>query len=346
MSAKPREAASRSPRDRLRTRLRRLQSLRASDGIDVDTKVRNALSRIHHEGRQPDHVRIRRGFVHRSEPAPGLVSDRRLPPREQRPPLARLISPRGLALPMELTALFVAQTVRNRRQGHPTFTLPIEARRSDQIGWADLVAAVAEHDPASERAVTRSDNRLRQLKTALDTLAKPELGLVTLPRAGAARTKYEDFQLRDENGTRDVGPAVDYVVPKSTEPVVTVPVAFFLNGWIHALTDSEIAAWLMFRSLNALDTPEQDRPGVHLSGEHRLRYYGLSKDTWESHRTLSLFGLLHVEAAEGRRVDGTVEDYDPRSAPQRHRFWVTDEALQQPALPAVLAGVATAIEDW
>lgn len=346
MSVKPREAASRSPRDRLRIRLRRLQSLKASDGIDVDSQVRNALSRIHHEGRQADQVRIRQGFVRRAAPASGLMSDRRLPPRAQRPPLARLISPRGLALRTELTALFVAQTVRNRREGRPTLTLPIEARKSDQIGWADLVAAVAEHDPDSERAVNRSDNRLRQLKTALDTLAKPELGLVTLPRAGAARMKYEDFQLRDENGTRDVGPAVEYVVPKSTEPVVTVPVAFFLNGWIHALTDSEIAAWLMFRNLSALDTPEQDRPAVHLSGDDRRRYYVLSKDTWESHRTLSLFGLLHVESAEGRRVDGTVEDYDPDSPPPRHRFWVTDEALQQPALPAVLAGVAAAIEDW
>ncbi len=283
--------------------------------------------------------------MRRAEPASGLVSDRLLPPPEQRPPLARLISPRGLALRTELTALFVAQTVPNRRQGRPTLTLPIEAHSSDQIGWADLVAAIAEHDPNSERAVNRSDNRLRQLKTALDTLGKPTLGLVTLPRAGAARTKYEDFQLRDENGTRDVGPAVEYVVPKSTEPVVTVPTAFFQNGWIHALTDSEIAAWLMFRNLSSLDTPEQDRPGVHLSGDHRLRHYGLSKDTWESHRTLSLFGLLHVESAKGRRADGTVEDYDPYSPPKRHRFWVTDEALQQPALPAVLAGVAAAIDD-
>ncbi|MGH4007218.1 MAG: hypothetical protein ACRDTH_03445 [Pseudonocardiaceae bacterium] len=60
---------------------------------------------------------------------------------------------------------------------------------------------------------------------------------------------------------------------------------------------------------------------------------------------LSLFGLLRVESAEGRRADGTVEDYDPDSPPQRHRFWVTDEALQQLALPAVLAGVAAAIDD-
>lgn len=303
----------------MRTRLRRLQSLQSSDDIDVDTKVRNALSRIHHEGKQPDHVRIRRGFVRRAEPTSGLVSDRRLPPPVQWPPLARLISPRGLALRTELTALFVAQTVRNRHQGRPTLTLPIEAR---------------------------SDNRLRQFKTALDILAKPELGLVTLPRAGTARTKYEDFQLRDENGTREVGSAVEYVVPRPTEPVVIVPAAFFLNGWIHALTDSEIAAWLMFRDLSALDTPEQDRAGVHLSGDDRHRYYVLSKDTWEKHRMLSLFGLLHVESAEGRRADGTVEDYDSDSPPRRHRFWVTDEALQQPALPAVLAGVAAEIDGW
>ncbi|MGH4007219.1 MAG: hypothetical protein ACRDTH_03450 [Pseudonocardiaceae bacterium] len=157
MSVKAREIVARSPRERLRTRLRRLQSLQSSDGIDLDAKVRKALRRIHHEGKQPDHVRIRRGFLRRTEPASGRVSDRRSSPPEQWPPLARLISPRGLALRTELTALFVAQTVRNRRQGRPTLTLPIEARSGGQIGWADLIVAVAEHDPASERAVTRSD---------------------------------------------------------------------------------------------------------------------------------------------------------------------------------------------
>lgn len=339
------KVVGRSACERLETRVRRLEALRDSDGVDIDETVRAALAQVHRAGKQPDTIRIRRGFVCHTNPASDPVSDRRLPPREQRPPLARLISPRGLALRTQLTALFVAQCARNQPGRRPTVRLPVEARESTQLGWADLIAAVAEHDPDAVRAINRADNRLRQLKAALDTLAQPGLGLVSLPRAGSARTKYEDFDLRDENGAREVGPAVEYLVPRPTEPVVSVPSIFFLNGWIHTLTDSEIAAWLMFRDFSAMDVPEDQRAGVHLSGDDRVRYYVLSKDTWENHRMLTRFGLIRVEPAAGRRADGTVEDYDRNEPPLRHRFWVTDVALQQQALPAVLAGVAAVIDD-
>jgi hypothetical protein len=118
----------------------------------------------------------------------------------------------------------------------------------------DLIVSVADHDPGTEIAVTQKDNRLRQIKSALDTLAKPTNGLVVLPRAGSARSKYEDFEIRDENGTRDTGEAIDYRAPSGKESVVGVPENFFLNGWIHALTDKP-RSWLAVRTPTQL--PQQ-----------------------------------------------------------------------------------------
>jgi hypothetical protein len=58
-------------------------------------------------------VRIRSDFVYLTEAAPRGASDRRAPKREHRPPSTRLMSPRGVALRLMLTALFEAQ-VRTR----------------------------------------------------------------------------------------------------------------------------------------------------------------------------------------------------------------------------------------
>jgi hypothetical protein len=161
----------------------------------------------------------------------------------------------------------------------------IEASRSDEVGLSDLVACVADHAPGTSIAATRRDNRIRQIKSALDKLTAPGLGLIPLPNSGRRQGKYADLRLRDENGDRKVGPAVDYLVPEAPEPHLSIPVEFYLNGWIHALTHSEIAAWLMFRDLRFEFSP-LDSFGVHISGDGRVDRYCLSRDVWNSHTML------------------------------------------------------------
>jgi hypothetical protein len=223
--------------------------------------------------------------------------------------------------------------------------VPTEARESDEIGLLDLVACTSDHKPGTQIAATRKDNRLRQIKTALDKLAEPGLGLVFLPNAGKPRDKYDNAEPRNENGDRTTGLAVDYQIPRPGPATFSIPAEFFLNGWVHALTDSEIAAWLMFRDLSDLNVAEHERPGVHISGDDRVGTYCLSRDVWDSHVMLERMGLLSVEAAEGRRANGTFEDFRHGEQPIRHRFWIADETLSQPAVPAVLAAVTEHVDE-
>ncbi len=73
----------------------------------------------------------------------GDPSDRRLSIKEDRPPAARLITPRGAALRVFLTALFEAQA-RVRLGQHPGNTRPLASRPGGVISWIDLLASDAE----------------------------------------------------------------------------------------------------------------------------------------------------------------------------------------------------------
>jgi hypothetical protein len=334
----------RSQLDRLRTRLRRLEliSEKPANGrqgpaqIDLAT---TALAGLLATGRPAtSSVRLRSSFfTHREEPE-GDLSDR-TPPAALRPPVLAVASPNGIAQQLMLVALFVAQTQQARhRDGSVTFALPLEARVARQIDWLDVVVPHATHNPAAVYAANLRDNRLRQVKRALDTLAAQSL--VALPNAGTARRKYEGFRLLDEGGARLTGPPLPYRVPTATDAGVDIPVGFFLNGWPYALTKTEIALWLMLREL------QQASPGipVSISGVQRLRRYGLGKDAYKSWWVLEEAGLLDAHVDPNRRRDGTVIDFDSDSPPERHRFQLTDAGLAKPAAPALKAALALAIE--
>lgn len=264
------------------------------------------------------------------------MSDR-TPSKERLPPLARLISPRGLSLQLELLALFVAQAAPERIGREGQLRVPLQASIND-TSWADLVLAHTTADPQASRAVRSMDNRLRQLRYAFDVLSEPSLGLVELPRHGARTGKYDDLRLMNELGTRPTGAPVPYQPPAGTETALQIPVDFWLQGWVHVLTDSEVAAWLMFRNAQATLPSSDGKIVVH--GDMRLRLYGLSKEVWNSYRLLERFGLLGVDRPTGRRRDGTWQDFDKNEPPVPHLFWPTDEGLAKPAVHAVKAGLA------
>lgn len=110
--------------ERLQRRLDRLRKL----GAEAD-KAALAFRQI----RTPEELRIRPHFAVRfeAEGVPGDASDRLLPPRRERPPATRLVSPRGIALRVFLTALFVSQT---RSAGErPGNTLPVADRSNTDV---------------------------------------------------------------------------------------------------------------------------------------------------------------------------------------------------------------------
>ena len=120
---------------------RRLERLAKIEG--QAERAHESLGRI----RTPRNLRIRIEFAMRSDPAAphGDLADRLLPPRNERPPATRLVSPRGIALRLYLTALFIAQS---RPAGAmPGNKLPL-ADTDAPVSWIDLIATPA-RPPAS-----------------------------------------------------------------------------------------------------------------------------------------------------------------------------------------------------
>lgn len=309
-------------------RARRLADLAAGG---YEQRVCAALRRLWAE-RAPVEVSIRWDFVRRDPPWAGAPSDNKLPPVNERPAAARLLSPRGVALRLYLTAVFAAACT--ARRGAPFVnTLPLRPEHSTPLAWSEIVAAATRQSPASaNRQATPTDNRVRQLKSALDRLASDEVRLV---RLGIGRGKYEGFALNLERSSEGMVNDVPYTVPRRTDETFALPAAFFLNGWQHALTGSEILAYLALHELRRLD-PAGHAAGVRMGSATRIRCYGLSKDTYEDMGTLCAFGLVEADADPNRRPDGTVEGQSSGEKPMPTRYRLVDGALDRPAVETIL----------
>jgi hypothetical protein len=133
-----------------------IEAVRLDRRLATLTKVEGQAERAHESFvriRRPRNLRIRIEFAMRSNPAEpnGNLSDRLLPPRNDRPPAARLVSPRGIALRLYLTALFVAQS---RSPGDlPGNKLPL-ADADAPVSWIDLIATTAEPIAAASTAAS------------------------------------------------------------------------------------------------------------------------------------------------------------------------------------------------
>jgi len=290
--------------------------------------AREALTEIWTQGRQPDTILLRSAFIARDTPLDdNLDDDAPPPPVLERPVLARLPSPRGLALKLELVALFAAQA--HRTGTHALRTLPIESHDSS-LCWRKLVLAYSEATGGSERSVTPRTNHGRQIKSAFDRLADKDVGLVEFTDSGVG--KYKKPQFLVESGTLPTGTQSGYSKPVPSDDVVSIPAKFFLNGWVHVLEDAEIAAWLMFR--HRLMTSST------LSGADRRAIYTLPHATWNRHKDLTAYGLLSHEADENRREDGTMVERSERGNGNLHRFAPCDEGLDRQAFEVVTRSLA------
>ncbi len=278
-------------------------------------------------------VRVRKDFVYQVDAPPGDWSDRRLPPRELRPPAAQLVSPRGASLRLFLTGLFEAQA-RGRQGTHPANPRPLRAAGSGQ-SWVDLLASDARPAMSGRIFMNVADKKLRQLRNTLDRLVGADL--IALPNAHLRGLKrYENFRLQNEAGTRRNGPNIKYELPKSTDvDIFSLPVDFFTKGWIHVLEDTEILFILMLAHYAA----KTSDGGIRIDSETRLLHHGIGRDAYEAHFMLDWLNLVYVSPDPLRKAKGRIEGFTTGSQPLPHALRLLPEGFTAEAMPRVEAEI-------
>jgi len=292
-------------------RLARLTGGLAGSAEQVTKLIRRRRNEF---GGLADQFVLRPKFMYQSEPATigSEWSDRKLPPREDRPSATRIMSGRGAALRFYLTALADAQ-IRTKAGKRPDNPIPIRSDVEGETAWTDLLASSS---VAASQVLDISvrDKKERQLHTALKTLRKAEL--VQLPNPPGAKDRYARFVLLNEVGARRESDPLPYAVPRASEAIVRLPAEFITKGWVHLLEDSEIATLLMVAC--GYGNVSNDS-SIAIPGATRVQHYGLGRDAYEAHRMLRRLGLVRVESI-GRWVDGShVEDYGDEQ-PMLHRI--------------------------
>ena len=264
----------------------------------------------------------------------GDPSDRKLSVKQDRPPAARLITPRGAALRVYLTALLEAQT-RVRSGQRPGNTRPLATRPGGKISWIDLLASDAEPYGERKHHMSVSAKKTRQMTSAIGRLAKEELVELTGTGKPGAK-KYEGFLLMHELGRRPHGSAMPYTVPVvPPEQAFPVPVTLFTSGWVHILEDSELAFILM---VAAFDQATGGQPFM-ISAADRLHRFGMKHDGYEAHKMLSRLGLVTVTPDDRRRPDGTVEEFNSEGKPLPHVLRFTPDGLGRDAFTTLSAEI-------
>lgn len=269
-------------------------------------------------------VQFRVGYAFQ-EVAATEGSDRRLPPVSQRPPLAQLITSRGVALRLHLLALADAQ-MKTRPGRKPSKTRPIAHSPSPtDESWRHLLPTTAVDQHKRRVSVDAMDKRLRQIHNGLKRME--EIGLVELPNKNHERHKYEDFRLLNEAvPTRAPDANEPYTAPRKSEATFSVPLSFFTRGWIHVLEDSEIAVLFMV----ACGRGSLPGNGVAIPSGVRTRQYGIGRDNFAKNLALERAGLLEVHTID-RHQDGRAVDFGDRGA-SLHRIRLLREGFDQDAL--------------
>jgi hypothetical protein len=239
------------------TRIERLARLReAHDGEDRHTLLADAVAERVGQlwrtggrdgaiamGHRPDQIKIRAPFVYTSPDDP------------HDPMVSMLLRTQGLQLRLKLLLMFDAQC--RYSPGTPVRNPRNIVRRADDKypGWRELVLSDVHSSTrwGGQGRPPRSAAALRR-RQITDALAGPEeLHLVEIPRHEASdNRRYNDFRLPSEVGSSE---HPDYTVP--VRGGLALPREFFTNLWVWVLSDTEIATYLMLRTMRT------KRPGMH-----------------------------------------------------------------------------------
>ncbi|MGW7170934.1 hypothetical protein ACWGH3_37795 [Streptomyces sp. NPDC054884] len=294
------------PKDgKVETRLAHLQTLRSGmlGGVNL------VMRQIWASGQKPSSIRVRSAFYRLDEMK--VLKDERKPlPTKEQPFAARMVTPKGLHLRLLLTMLYAAQcAVGPGKQWDAPY--PVESTAKQPLSWMSLSASISQYAGPGIQLASQDVNRRRQIMTALKTLEG-----MALVRANTKPGRFTaGLQLLCENGTSTVSSAIPYTMPDDTEMYVEIPVEFFTCGWVHVLTNSEIAALLMWLdrlkySGVVVGADEGDPVTVtYVSGDVRQGLYGLGREAYETHQALDAYQLLDVIRPEKRYDSGKWEGY-------------------------------------
>ena len=322
--------------ERAGSRIERLARLReALDGEDRRTLLADAVAeRLHHlwrtggrdgataMGHRPDQIKIRAPFVYTS-------------PSDPRGPMVpMLLRTQGLQLRLQLLLMFDAQC--RYSPGTPVRNPRSIVRRADDkyAGWRQLVLTDVhpstrwggEGRPPRSAAVLRR----RQITDALAGLE--ELHLVEIPRHEASgNRRFNDFRLLSEVGSSE---HPDYTVP--VKGGLALPREFFTNLWVWVLSDTEIATYLMLRTMRTKRPGKHAKSGVFVTTGYRESVFRLERATWRSANMLYRLRLIDKMPSAGRNFrTGKVGDPTKLAPGARKpvvRYKLNDEALQSNAL--------------
>lgn len=319
--------------ERLRGRSKAARAARSRDLEDRCMAIERALDA--YKGLQtPSKVRIRAGFVALDDPRElppslgGLDRDDVITRHDDwrtRPPMAKLIIRPTNALPSYLSMLYVLNAEDRAMWGRRANVSRMDGRDS----WAVLCG----------RWVSSPRGRRARMVRDLDALAAADLVAIG-PRGKQAR--YEGFRILKENSTGEV-----YQSPPASADwpgTLTLPGAFFRNGWHLVLTPSEIAVFLM--ALHAAEVIPSAH-SVAIPRSRRWSHYGISPEAYSGIHELGEFGLLEIIDPMPNRRRGKISrpDADRRQdfeamgqsfGPVPYRLVVmADDVFDRPALQTV-----------
>ncbi|WP_107081459.1 hypothetical protein [Streptomyces yangpuensis] len=322
--------------DKVEVRIGNLVKLMEAELPDAVAKAQEIWER----GQRPNVVRVRRSYL-RLEQFGGVVIDERKPlPREKRPISAQMIAPKGLSLKLHLLMLFAAQCEVAPGKKWPV-PYPAEPTPQQPDSWMGLAASVAQYAGPGVQASSVRTNKLRQVAEAMKALEKKNLVESVTGVAGQVK---RGILLGCENGRSTRAASIPYTVPTDDEAYIEIPTGFFTRGWVHVLTMSEIAAILMWLDILKFDSRQITLPGAtqpvtmgFVNSRDRHGWYGLGRETYETHQPLRAFQLLEVYLPPQRHLDGKWEGYhDDHLEMAHHKIVMTPEGFDREAGKAVL----------
>jgi hypothetical protein len=320
----------RSAADRLNRRIARLQSLIDGGTAERAQLLRELMVSSRRRAQPVEQILIRSNLLRAPKDHGGPS------------PLQAVSASKSAAVPVLLLTLLEMQTRSVPGRPVPQTHLAIGRNTNDgQHSWTDFTALpVSDSTRTRAHAVSPRGNRERQIKAALDRLA--EHGRVELKPQGV-RGRYERFRLLNEGTDNLTRAATDYEVPtvpgvgRARRAVVSVPVEFFLRGWIDALTDNEIITYLALRWAAQAFPATHAAKGVYLAQATRIELFNLDRG-FDASRMLGRYGLIIPFRDPRRRADGTV-DLEADEVPEATSYALHDAGLAEPAIPRMIAAL-------
>jgi hypothetical protein len=306
----------------------RLDALRELRRGELPAVTAEAI-RLWQGGLQPTGIRVRRAYL-RNDKLKSVEDERKPLPMEERPLAARMITPKGVALKLHLMMLFAAQCSAKPGKAWKN-PHPVEPTPQSDYSWVGLIATVARYRGPGIQGASVATNKRRQVTEALKKLEG--LNLIR-PTKGPGRAR-QGFDLLHESGKSTPAAGVPYTVPTDAELFVEVPREFFTEGWVHVLTNSEIAALLMWLDALKYDRMATSDPSLfvtRVTSAVRQGAYGLGREAYETHQQLDAFQLLDVLRPEKRHYDGRWQEFAKDSSDLAcHRVALTPNGFNRDA---------------